>query len=275
MRTKVTLLLTVLTAAAPAVGGPRPAEKGPVPEFKAEGYTLACHTLETSTKIDLAEKGERQHTLALEGVLTRPEREDVVAVTGELKVVAVVDANEDSLLPRSERGAASDRYRKGTYVGLLSGAAKVAVDRLQLAANPYKVRAMTVEAEVIVAKERDQKRLPAVVMQDEAELVPGLKVRITGLRLEKDGEFRVMVRCTRSSGGSRGAFIEKVFALDEDGAIIAGAGWSEGDMFAESGFLTARFAMPAGKAHKALRFIIVTDHVAKTVSFRLRDIFQR
>jgi hypothetical protein len=265
-------LMVTVAAAAPPPRGRQPV----YPEFKSDGYTLVCRRLELESDIDLEQRGEREHSLELEGAVRPPASEDAVAVTSEVKVIEALDGEGTNLVKRDRRrSAVSDRYKKGTYGGVLDGEAKVAISKLELTANPYTIKTITGEVEVIVAEARENRRLPPLVTEEPQEVVPGLDVKIQSLRLAKDGTLRVVVHCSRASDGKTGPVIEQVWALDENGLKISGGRWSEGDMFCKTGTLTANLQLSPKKTHKYLRFIAVTRYRAKVLRFQIKGIFQK
>jgi len=275
MRHQAVVLTVIVAAAAVCLAAFRQTDKESLPAFKSEGYTLTCTQLESRSKIDLAEKGSGEHTLSIKATLTAPEREDVVAVTKALNAVEALDREQTDLIKRDQaKGKTSEKYQRGTFTFLRDGTADVEVKDLKLTGNPYRLRSMTVEAKVVVAGQRENKRLAAVVMGQEEELVAGLAVRIESIRVTAKREFTIVVYYKRNAAGPAAPFVEQLQVLDEDGTEIGASRWSEGDPFAETGSLTAKVKLRGQAPHKHVRLVAVTECEAKTLAFQMKNIFQ-
>jgi len=269
------MLLAGLAGPSLAAGPPKPDDLGKYPTFKDGRYTLAVMEFEATTKKDLAPKGEVQYELELAGRILVSDRDDVVAVTRQLHVVRVDDMRSEDILLRDKRRRRSpNEYESGTFGPVEEGSAEVETDELKLVRNAYRIQSVTVEAEAVIAKDRDGKRLPAVLMQEPVECLSGMTVRITSLRLDKDGELTVMAHCTRPSAGPKGPFIERVSALADDGTILGEARWSKGDMFDRAETLTARLELTPGQPHKYIRFTAVTRYEVERLTFDIKGLFQ-
>ncbi len=278
MQNRTVILMVVSAMSAVALAAVKPAERGPVPTFKSQGYSLACTELDSRSKIDLAEKGEKEHTIAIKGILTVPEKEDVVAVTGKLDVTKVIGTEEkDIRKTRPARRPARGKYTKGSwsFIPLKTRSAEASIDRLKLTGNPYNIRTMSVQAGVVIAGERESKHLSAAVMEDSQEIAAGLSVQITGLRMNAKRVLTLTVKYTRSVGGTHGAFVEQVYALDADGMKIGGGRFAKGDPFARTGALVGTLQLIGTEPHKYFRFIAVTEYKTKTVTFEIKNIFRK
>ena len=276
MRNRAVVLIVVVAAVTACLAQFKSADKGPVPTFESQGYSLACTKLESHSKIDLAQMGEKKHTLTIEGRLTVRENTDIVAVTKALKVTRAADAEDTDLIKKdAAKEKSSKQYQKDTFAPVQDGKAEVEVKELQLTANAYKVKSMTVEAQAVIPRQRDNKRLPAIVMGEAQEFLPGLSVRIESLRMTAKRDLTLVIHYTRTAAGASGPFVEQAWILDEDGMKIGGARWSEGDPFGKTGSLTAKFKLAGGAAHKYVRLVAVTEYELKTIAFRIRGIFQQ
>ena len=292
MRTWTAAMLAC-TVAAMAVAGPlgrtavrRKPVRGKLPTFEFEGYELRLESLDSRSKIDLAERGQREHTIQLGGKLLTPKAEDVAAITRELTVLRAVDAEGNNLLPpkaapksggfaRTGRARPRTRYRANTYVGVHDHQGEVEVSQTKLRRSAYTLGEMELAGKAIVAGDREKKVLPAVVMEAPAEIVPGVKVRVTGLKMTAKRELTVVARCTRPRAGPGGAFVEQVWVLDEGGERVAGGRWSHGDPFGKAATLTAKFQFPKDKMHKSLTFVACTKYAVKPVTFKVKGIFRK
>ncbi|MHC4982675.1 MAG: hypothetical protein ACYTF6_05855 [Planctomycetota bacterium] len=276
MRKRKVVLAVIVAAGAACLAARRDADKGAVPTFRSEGYLLACTELKARSDIDLAERGEKEHTVALEGTISVPQGEDVVAVGEALKVLrAIDDENIDLVKNHGASSRSASRHRKESYRPVREGKAEVEVKKLDLTANAYKIESMTVQASAIVAREREQARLPAVVMETKKQLHPGLAIRIERLRITTDRDFNAVIRYERSAAGTAGPFIEQVWVLDEEGMKLGGGKWTSGDPFDKSGSVTVKFKLAGKSPHKYVRIVAVTECETRTVTFEIEDIFQQ
>ena len=272
MRKQAVLLGLLLAATGICLSASGGSESDETAAFRSLGYCLTCTELEVRSKIDFAGDRRPEHTLSLEGNIKVPEREDAVAVTKELEAVEAVDADGQSVLEAAPARRTGSRKRE--FAPVNEGKVDVEVKRLKLTANPYTIRSMRLEAQVVVAKQRDSRRLAAVVTEDMQELVPGLSVRIESIRLTAKRELTAVVRYERSSEDTSGPFLEELWMLGADGTQIAGGRWTKGDPFGEAGSLTAQMGLPGTAEPKYVRLVAVTKSETKTLQFDVRGIFQ-
>jgi len=272
----------------PALGkaaSARKASKGKVPVFRSGDYALALKELESRCKLDLAERGTREYTIHLEGAITAPQDADAVAVTKQLKVLAVADAEKHNLrlLKKPTFGgfgkAASARrattYRGNTYVSIHDGQADVEVPLTKLRANAYAVASMDVGATIVLAKEREGKKVPAAVSANFTEIVPGLSLRITKLEMSADRKLSIVCRYKRPKAGPVGPFVEHVCLLDKAGKIIGRGRWGRGDLFGVTGTVSGEMPVPAGAKYEMISFIACTKFELKRKKFTVTGLFQR
>ena len=244
--------------------------------FKQGSYALILTELNASSKLNFAEAKKTRHTISLEGALQTPPLRDVVAVKGALEVIEAVGDAEKDVLARTPKRR-SRTYRPGTYVPVnqATGQGEVEIRNTTLTANAYTIRTMTVQTEVIMARKRSSKRLNAVVMKDPADIVEGLAVRISAVKLSTKGELAVTAEYTRPVAGAGGPFLEAVYAIDAEEKKIGGGRWTDGDPFGKKGKFTAELRLERGKTHKCLRFVAVTEDETETLTFKLTKIFQQ
>jgi hypothetical protein len=278
---------TTRPAAKPATGV-KAVNKGEYPAFEAEEYTLTFQQMDNRSKVDLAERGTKEHSVKLDGKLTAPKDEDAVAVTKELTVSAIVDDEKNTmLLPKITSKTASagggstpkglQEYQMNTYTAfpLQNGSAEVEVPTTKIKRSPYMIQEMELKATVILAEERTDKVMPAVIMETPDHVVPGLGLRITTLQLSPTFELTIVVKCDRGRGGPAGPFVEQAWVLDENNEVIGGGRWTQGDPFGKSGTLTIKINLPKGKNHKSIKFVTCTKYSRKPLTFTVKDIFQR
>lgn len=244
--------------------------------FKQGPYTLVLTELNASSDLNFADAKKTRHTISLEGALQTPPLRDVVAVKGPLEILeAVDDAGKDVLAPTKRRR--SRRYRAGTYVPVnqATGQGEVELRNTTLTANAYTIRTMTVQTEVIMAKKRSSKRLAAVAMKEPVDVVEGLTLRISAVKLSTKGELAVTVEYTRPVAGPGGPFLEAVYAIDAEEKKIGGGRWTKGDPLGTKGKITARLKLEPDTTHKRLRFVAVTEDRTQALTFKLTKIFQQ
>jgi len=293
--------LVVMSLAAAAVAGPfnkplkkttpsrssfrKKADKGKVPTFPSEKYTLSLEKLESHAKVELAERGDREYTVKLEGRITAAKDEDAIAVTRQLEVLQIIDAEKRDLReltkPRTKgialgrSSGARPRYQLNTFASFREGAAEVEIPQTKLRRDPYTVDTVQLAATVILAEERQSRKLPAIVMETPTEIVPGIRLRIMTLKMTAERELTVVARFTRPKAGAVGPFLEQVWVLGEDGEVIAHGRWGRGDPFGSTGTLTAELPVPGGKTHKHITFGACTKYTKKPLTFKVSGIFQK
>jgi hypothetical protein len=156
-----------------------------------------------------------------------------------------------------------------------NGSAEVEVPMTKIKKSAHVIQEMALKATVILAEERADKTMPAVIMETPGQVVPGLALRITSLQLSPTFELTIVVKCDRSRGGPAGSFLEQAWVLDENNEPIGGGRWTQGDPFGKSGTLTIKVALPKGKNHKSIKFVACTKYTRKPLAFTVKDIFQR
>ncbi len=244
--------------------------------FKQGPYTLILTELNASNELNFAEPKKTKRTISLEGALQTPPLRDVVAVKASLEILeAVDDAGKNILAPTKRRR--SRTYKTGTYapVSQATSCGEIELKNTTLTANAYTIRSMTVETEVIMAKKRASKRLNAVVMKESVDIVDGLTLRISSVKLSAKGELTVVAEYTRPMPGPGGPFLEAVYALDAEEKKIGGGRWTDGDPFGTKGKFTAELQLERGTEHKILRFVAVTEDESKILTFKLTKVFQK
>ncbi len=261
------------------------ADKGKVPTFPSDKYTLSLEKLESRAKVELAERGEREYTVKLEGRITAAKDEDAIAVTRQLKVLQIIDAEKRNLRELTKpatKGFAlgrssgtRPRYRLNTFASFRKGAAEVEIPQTRLRRDRYTVDTVQLAATVLLAEERQSKKLPAIVMETPTEIVPGIRLRIMTLKMTAERELTVVARFTRPKAGAVGPFLEQVWVLGEDEEVIAHGRWGRGDPFGNTGTLTAELPVPRGKTHKKITFGVCTKYTKKPLTFQVSGIFQK
>jgi hypothetical protein len=244
------------------------ASTGKGPTFSSEGCTLRWDEMEQQSEIYFATPKETEHTLTLKGFCTPSAGEDAVAITTKFKPKQALDGSGNHVL---RKGKAS--FSSAKFSAFLPAGAKVELDDAKLTCSPYKLKSISLGGILVVAKARKSMEVPAVVMEDDRMLVPGLKYRITSLRMSTNRELTVQVRYSRTLGGTRGAFLETIHALDPKGNVLGGGRWDKGDPFGKTGTATYTFKLSRAEVHSRFRFTAVTEHVTRIVTFDVKDMF--
>ena len=297
MRTRNTaalLLLVASSALALPFGGkpfgkraiPKQASKGKTPRFEAEGYKIELAEMEARAKIELAERGDREYTIRLKGKITAPKTDDAVAVTREPKVLKILDSQKRDILQTKPvakfrgfggggRAKRLSIYRPNTYTPLHDGEAEIEIPQTKLRRDAYTTGTMELGATAIIAEQRESKKLRAIVMEEPVEIVEGVRLRVTTLKMTAKRELTVIAKCTRPKAGPVGPFVEQVVVLDENEAILAASRWRQGDPFGQTVTLTAELKFADDKVHKYLKFIACTKYSKKSMKFTVRDIIKK
>lgn len=134
---------------------------------------------------------------------------------------------------------------------------------------------MRIQADVVIAKKREEKSFDVRAMEDPALMADGLFIRIKNINMSDKRELTVVVQYKRKESGTRAPFLEAVYALDTAGNEIGGDRWVTGDAFGLLGELTFKFSLRGDQIHKSLRIVAVTDNTIETVGFNVKGVFQK
>jgi len=268
------VIALIVCSPAPAQDAP-PARKGV--KFTSDKCTLTVTGMDMKSAMKFYVSPSSTHSVELEGHLKVPDGLDVVALQQILKVGRTIDAEERSVKALQKTGALAKRYKTGTYtwVGEKTRIGEVEMKRMELKANPYTIASLEVISNLVVAVEKAEKELPATVMDKARTIVPGLKIRLTGLSSKRKGTYLVSGEFERSAAGPSGAFVESVFCLDKAGKSLGGGRFVKGDPMGTKGKLSCSFSVRDATAIASLKFVIVTKSEIKPVTFTLKDIFQK
>ncbi len=285
-RTLVTAAWTVCLVSILAAGVGKVGERALGPSFKAldSNFRVAWGRMKTSGDMDF-NKGEGKYTIEMEGAVESPPKVDAVALPKNFLVSAILDANgQDMTKPVKTTRQNVSPFKGVAYnafhppvgpadANRSSPVAQVEVPRQDIIRDATKIKMMKVESEYILAKKRDEAKLPAIVMEDYKDLVDGVSVRITGLDMSNRRELTVRMQYKRPAAGTESAFLEAIYALDTEGKSIGGGRWTEGDPFGKAGTILYRFLLDTDQVHKSFRFVVVTESETKPLTFELRDMF--
>jgi len=287
-RTAILVILTVAGAAACLTADQRSLKTALTRRgvtFEKWGYKLKLMEMKSQCEVNLGGRSKKRpsrYTLDLKGVCTLPGDVDGVVIANQLRVLKVADAAGKDLRvpPKRSASRSPQKYRTGTFAPILVTpnkvrAAEVGINRLALTANPYTIEKLDAEVIVLIAKERTTKTLPAAVSRKMQEVIPGLKIRIAGMKAGTTRELTIELAEVRAIGGPRGPFVYAVAMLGDDGKTIGEGQIVKGDPLGKSGTVTTTFPLKSEDKVTSVRVTIVTDYTIRKVPFELTGIFKR
>jgi len=258
------------------------AAKGVV--FDSWGYKLKFTRLEAKSDVSLGTRAKKPstYTLDIKGSCKIPDDVDGVLMTEHLKVKKALTAGgKDIRKPaRVTSGKSVAKYRAGTFTPILwlkknLKVAEVKIDKLALVTNPFRIEKIEAQLAVVTALARTEKSVPAVVSQTSRDLAPGLKVRVSAMRINVRRELSIEFSCVRRFSGPKGPFIEAVTALDSSGKIIGKARIISGDPLGAKGKVTSLFTLTGRNEPADLLITVVTDSKVRIIPFEITGIFQK
>jgi len=260
----------VLTLAASVVllAG-EPGEKAKGPEFKTEDFTLVWGKLKTSADVNFGDAKKSKYSLELEGSMEVPTTLDVVAVVARFRLRSATDDKGANV---SIKPAAVGQIKYNAIHGQVG---QVELPKTDLPLDATRIGTIVLDADIVIAGERDYATLPAVVMEDFKDLGHGVSIRITSLQMSADRELSVTLSYKRAAANTSSPFMEQVYAVAPDGQDLGGGRWTEGDPFGKTGTYTAKFKLAGKQTHQSFRFQLVTKSESRKVSFEVSNIFVR
>jgi len=252
--------------------------------FEKWGYKLKLTRLDSKCIVNLGSdaKNPSTYSLDIEGSCKMPDDVDGVLITERIRVLKAltVTGKDIRIPPKAGSGRSGAAYRSGTFIPILRvkeklHVAEVQVDNLALRTNPYVIDKIEAELVVVVAVNRVEKSIPAAVSQTLVELAPGLKARVSSMRIGSKRKLSVELSCIRRAAGPQGAFIEAISALDADGKIIGQARIKDGDPLGQKGRVTASFTITGNSEPASLVATIVTESKIRKIPFEIIGIFQK
>ena len=248
------------------------AADGP-PEFEHEdGYVYRVTSYEASTEIDY-EEGDKTHEVRLTCHVEPPEREDVVCLLEVLSVVEAEDDEGDDIYQPSRRNrSVSDSDR--TYVAFTEGVAEIELKDAEMSRPAYTIQRLLVTTEAVVAEERGEFELRAIVSDDALETPFDTSVRLSEMKIGRDHVAEITIEFERET--TPGAPLpEAIYALDEDGNVLGGGRWTEGvNIFSDTGEFEAEFLVTDDADVTTLRLVFLTEYEVKPLTFEITGVFQ-
>ena len=259
-----TLALTCLAAG--IFAAPQPGERAKGLELKNQGFTLIWGKVKSSSDVDLADDSKSKYTVSMEGSLEAPADLDAVAVCKRFRIRSVADQQG------ADMGAKLETTPSGhvAYAALHSQVAQVELPRTDLRRDAAIIGGMGLDTDIIVASQRQEVKIPAVVMEDFKEVSAGLSLRVRSLQMSAARELSVSLDYKRTADGTAGTFIEKIYALDPDGKDLGGGRWTDGDPFGQTGAFTAKFHLAGTQVHQLFRLVLVTQNQVRPLAFDLK-----
>ncbi|XAM00511.1 hypothetical protein OT109_03790 [Phycisphaeraceae bacterium D3-23] len=265
---------TTLTAAAmlACLLTPVFADPPPPPEIEQDdGYLVTITNYEASTEIDY-EEGDATHEVELNCRVLQPERLDVVCLLEQLTVGEAIDDEGDDIYlpPRRRRGSSDDRK----YVAFAEGLVEIELKSAELERPAYTIERMELITEAVIAEERGEFELRAIVMDDELETPFDTTVRLSEMKIGRDHVAEVVIEFERETDPGR-PLPEAIFALDEDGNVLGGGRWTEGtNIFAGEGTFEAEFLVTDDADVTTLRLVFLTEYEVVPMHFDVEGVFQ-
>ena len=250
-------------------------------QFEAPSFTtkdkmtLTISEYEARSKWDFTERPpESDFEIKLKAMVKLPDDMDLVCITEKIEPKSVVDAKKLNLLKPPARPTLPNRARDN-YNAFLGGVAPVDLDRAEYRANPYLIATMTVEAWVLVAKERKEAKIAAKVVEDPVDIGNGMKVRLSAMKINNQRDVDLTIEFTRPEG-TGGTILEAVYALDDKGNELGGGRWGKGlRIFEGQGKFTGQFSISGAANIHGFKCVMVTKHELRPVQFEIEGVFQK
>lgn len=243
------------------------------PEFEHEdGYLYRVASYQSSSEIDY-EEGDKKHEVRLTCIVQPPEREDVVCLLEVLSVEkAEDDEGDDIYLPSRRNRSVRDSDR--TYIAFMEDEAEIELKDAELSRPAYTIERLLVTTEAVVAEERGEFELRAIVSDDELETPFDTSVRLSEMKIGRDHMAEITIEFERET--TPGAPLpEAVYALDEDGNVLGGGRWTEGvNIFSDTGEFEAEFLVTDDADVTTLRLVFLTEYEVKPLTFEITGVFQ-
>ncbi len=245
----------------------------PAASVNPAGYSYEVSKVRTASDVCLhlgSNQNKSTYSVEFSGDFKVVKDADVVAVEQSFVPLEAPGAKGNNLYNMNSRKSGAPRY-----TAVHTRVAQMGLPRTELLANAFLIDKMRVQAEVVIAKKREEKVFAVRGMEDFERVADGLSIRIRNINMSDKRELTVVVKYTRTEAGTRMPFLEAVYALDTQGKEIGGDRWASGDPFATTGELTYKFYLSGDQTHKSLRLVAVTDNAAETVAFDISGAFQK
>ncbi|MEM9414403.1 MAG: hypothetical protein AAGA29_02855 [Planctomycetota bacterium] len=242
------------------------------PEIEQEDdYRITITEYEASTEIDY-EAGDVTHEVELRCRVVQPDRLDVVCLLEQLTVVEAIDDEGDDIYlpPRRRRGGSGDLE----YIAFAEGWVELELKAAELERPAYTVDRLGLVTEAVIAEDRGEFEMPAIVMDDELDTPFATTVRLSEMKIGQDHVAEIVIEFERETDPGR-PLPEAIYALDEDGNVLGGGRWTEGsNIFAGEGTFEAEFLVADDADVTSLRLVFLTEYELVPMQFEVEEIFQ-
>jgi len=275
-----TLALLTLLAAPAALADDLDDQGLPVVRNRA-GYALAVTEYSTATDASFQNNEPAEHTLSLEALVRPEEDADVLCFATTLVATSARgDRRKELLLPgRAERGKEfkavlpmpAYKTRRGEPIALSAAE----LSKVELSRPAYEVRTLTCEIDAVLVERRDSETVPAIVADRYIELGHDTRVKVAAMEVNNKGIMTIKMNVKRPPG-RRGAVVDSVYALDDDGDAVGGGRWqNELDLFADAYDVELEFPLEGKPTIPSLRIVLATEYEVKPVRFEIEGLFQQ
>lgn len=241
------------------------------PVFEHEdGYIVTVLAYEANTEVDYEER-EATYEVEFTCRFEAPEDLDVVCLLEELEIAEAIDDERDDI-NRPDQDRDRDDQRK--YVAFNLGMAVVELKAKELTRPAYTVQRMTVITEAIVARERREFDLPAIVTDDPISTPYDTELRLSEMKIGRDHMAEVVIEFERETAPDS-ALPEAIYALDEDGNVLGGGRWNDAaEIFGAEGTFEAEFLVTDDADVAALRLVFLTEYEVVPLEIEMTGVFQ-
>lgn len=248
-------------------------EDGPIIHEHEDGYTYQVVTYEASSEIDFDEN-DAEHAVEMTLRVSAPAGLDAVCLRLEPPVEGAYDqAGENLYLPPRRRGP--EDLEDIEYIAFVNGRTVIEVKDTALSRPAYTVQRMVVAGEAVLAEERGEFEMSAIVTDDELETPFNASVRLSEMKIGRDHMAELVIEFDREPGQDA-PMPEAVFALDQAGNVLGGGPWTEGtSIFAGRGKFEAEFLVTDDADVTALRLVFLTEYRVVPVELEVTGVFQR
>lgn len=246
-----------------------------------DDFGLAITGYEATSQANFVKGESAKHTASLVGLLQAAPDQDVLCFKSRLSASSAKDDDRDERLVKGR-----DR-RKEEYVPLLPFQdlrdrrnqpillAPVELETIELERPAYEIEMLLVEGTAVVVEERESAEIPAIVADRFVDIGNNTEVRITAMQVNNKGVMKVTMDLRRE-GGDRGAVIDSMYALNEDGDVIGGGRWiNQLDLFANRYEVELELALDKERGIDALRITLATEYEVVPVKFEIEKLFSK
>ena len=251
---------------------------GDLPSFENNGHHLSCYDLKTSSNTSF-EKNKITHSLSFRGYYHVPleSSKDIIAADVTRVESTVLNRDgENMVLKYSSLKKGELLYSPIHDIGKGGETANKPIDlRYELSDEAINIDRIICTVNVLEVQKRELVDWEAAVSEEYSEAVDGLLVRISGLSLKANREFKIDISYKRSASGLDAPFIEGAQVLNINNEVLGGGRWTWGNPLQLNGKFTAKFRLVSPELHHKIRLIIVSETQEIPLEFTITDIFDQ